>query len=59
MKTRYDFYAVRFFADNVKNPTLENFDIENKENKDNVDKCKEIVENESIFLLLLKIQYKS
>jgi len=37
------------FADNVKNPTLENFDIENKENKDNVDKCKEIVENESIF----------
>ena len=37
------------FTDNVKNPTLENFDIENKENKDNVDKCKEIVENESIF----------
>lgn len=37
------------FADNVKNPTLENFDIENKENKDNIDKCKEIVENESIF----------
>lgn len=37
------------FADNVKNPTLENFDIDNKENKDNVDKCKEIVENESIF----------
>lgn len=37
------------FADNVKNPTLENFDIENKDNKDNVDKCKEIVENESIF----------
>ena len=37
------------FADIVKNPTLENFDIENKENKDNVDKCKEIIENESIF----------
>ena len=37
------------FADNVKNPTLENFDLENKENKDNADKCKEIVENESIF----------
>ena len=37
------------FADNVKNPILENFDIENKENKDNVDKCKEIIENESIF----------
>lgn len=37
------------FADNVKNPTLENFDIENKENKNNADKCKEIVENESIF----------
>lgn len=37
------------FADNVKNPTLENFDIESKENKDNADKCKEIVENESIF----------
>ena len=37
------------FADNVKNPILENFDIENKENKDNADKCKEIVKNESIF----------
>ncbi len=37
------------FADNVKNPTLENFDIENKENKGNADKCKEIVESESIF----------
>ena len=42
------------FADNVKNPTLENFDIENKENKDNVDKCKEIVENESIFFAVAK-----
>lgn len=37
------------FADNVKNPTLVNFDIENKENKDNADKCKEIVEIESSF----------
>lgn len=37
------------FADNVKNPTLENFDIENKENKDNADKCKEIIENERVF----------
>ena len=37
------------FADNVKNPTLEKFDIENEENKSNADKCKEIVENESIF----------
>ena len=37
------------FADNVKNPILENFDIENKENKDNADKCKEIVENERVF----------
>lgn len=37
------------FADNVKNPTLENFDIENKENKDNTDKCKEIIENERVF----------
>lgn len=37
------------FTDNVKNPTLESFDIENKENKDNADKCKEIVENENIF----------
>ena len=37
------------FADNVKNPTLEYFNIENKENKGNADKCKEIVENETIF----------
>ena len=37
------------FADIVKNPTLENFDLENKENKDNANKCKEIVENEEIF----------
>lgn len=42
------------FADNVKNPTLENFDIENKENKDNVDKCKEIVENENLFFSIAK-----
>ena len=37
------------FADSVKNPTLENFDIENTENKDNADRCKKIIENENIF----------
>ena len=37
------------FEDSVKNPTLENFDIEDGENKGNADKCREIVENESIF----------
>ena len=37
------------FEDSVKNPTLENFDIEDRENKENVDKCREIVENENIF----------
>lgn len=42
------------FKDNVKNPTLENFDIENKENKNNSDKCKEIVESENIFFTVAK-----
>ena len=37
------------FEDDVKNPTLENFDIENPKNKDNVDRCKEIVDNEDVF----------
>ncbi len=37
------------FKDNIKNPILENFNIEDKENKGNVDKCREIVDNENIF----------
>lgn len=37
------------FKDSVKNPILENFDIEDRENEANADKCREIVENENVF----------
>lgn len=37
------------FDDKVKNPILVNFDIYEKENKENADRCHEIVENEDAF----------
>lgn len=37
------------YTDSVKNPTLENFDIKSKENKDSAEKCKKIIDNENTF----------
>ena len=40
------------FEDDVKNPILENFDIENPKNKVNADRCKVIVDNEETFFTI-------
>lgn len=37
------------FADKVKNPILTNFDPNEVENRDNIEKCREIIESEDIF----------
>lgn len=37
------------FDDKVKNPTLKNFDINDDENIENCEKCKEIIKNEETF----------
>lgn len=37
------------FTDTVKNPTLINFDSDKSENRNSIEKCKKIIENENIF----------
>lgn len=48
-ETKMQLLRSSVFKDSVKNPTLENFDIEDRENEGNADKCREIIENENVF----------